>query len=385
MVTSTRQSISFLPVGNGDAVLVSIGDDFNLLVDVKITQAARDPDDSSVYDVYGHLMRELPKDKRGRPYLSAFVNTHPDQDHLHGFATYFHTGDPSAYVKKPDEPKIFVNELWFAPRVFNEYHRDLCDDARAFKKEARRRIELFSQAKGTQLAGNRIRVLGASESEHVEDLKDVQTFPGEVLSHFDGVDRDDISIFLHAPFKGDTDDEVCERNDASVVMQLRFKRGTDPLACRILLGGDAGATIWEKIILKSADETLKWDLLLAPHHCSWTFFSDGPSDAEEADAAIMDFLRDHHLQGARVVASSKPIKNDDDNPPHFVAAKRYREAVGKMALLCTGEHPSEKSPRPLVFDVSEKGPILRTASPGTTSGASLAETYKPVLTPKTYG
>lgn len=385
MTIDTRPTITFFPVGNGDSVLVSVGEEFAMLVDVKITNAARDPGDASTYDLHRHLLDRLPRDGQGRPFLSVFVNTHPDQDHLLGFGDHFHLGPPGAYDDGAEEEKILVNELWFAPGIFNEYHADLSGDARAFKREARRRIELFRKKGGAPGAGDRIRILGSSDTDEVDGLRAVTTCAGETLSRFDGAARDDLSVFLHAPFKGDTDGEAYERNDASVVMQVRFRRGRDPLACRALFGGDAGSTIWEKIIARSADETLAWDLLLAPHHCSWTFFSEGRSEDAEASEAIMDFLRDRHLAGARVVASSKPIKDDDCNPPHFIAATKYREAVGPASLLCTGEHPTEESPKTLVFDVTENGPILRTGSPGTSSGASLAETYKPVFTPKTYG
>ena len=94
------------------------------------------------------LVKHLPK-KDQRPYLAAFALTHPDQDHCRGFA------------KLLDE--VDVGELWFTPRVFLEYKTDLCEDAKAFKKEAERRVKKTIDAKGDPGAGHRVRIFGYSE------------------------------------------------------------------------------------------------------------------------------------------------------------------------------------------------------------------------------
>lgn len=387
MATTNDSILTAFPVGNGDTILVTVGKKFAMLIDMNITSAAVDANDKSAYNVYQHLMDVLPKDANGRPYVSVFVNTHPDQDHIRGIDKYLHLGPLSKYDDKAAEKKIVVNELWFSPRVFTEYHSDLSDDAKALKKEANRRIDAYNAKTADLAAGDRIRVIGWSDSDDVEGLDDVTSGAGTTITRFDGVDRDDLSVFVHAPFKADTDDEDGERNDTSIVLQLRFKIDDDPLACRVLLGGDAGCMIWEKIIERSAEDTLKWDLLVAPHHCSWTFFSEESSEEECASDVVVQLLSDHHLAGARVIVSSKPIKDDDDNPPHYIAAEKYKECVGKTSLLCTGEHPDEKEPKPVVFEMTKTGPLKRSdaAKSSAGSGTVTAETYKPVLTPKTYG
>ena len=58
---------------------------------------------------------------------------------------------------------VDVGELWFTPRVFREYKKDLCDDAEAFKKEAERRVKKTIDAKGDPGAGHRVRIFGYSE------------------------------------------------------------------------------------------------------------------------------------------------------------------------------------------------------------------------------
>ena len=61
--------------------------------------------------------------------------------------------------------------------------------------------------------------------------------------------------------------------------------------------------------------------------------------------------------GAVIVASCKPIKADDSDPPCIRAKREYVEIVeeAKGEFYCTGEYPSEKSVEPLVFTVTSQG------------------------------
>jgi hypothetical protein len=82
--------------------------------------------------------------------------------------------------------------------------------------------------------------------------------------------------------------------------------------------------------------------------------------------------------------SSKPIKDDDDNPPHFIAAKLYRELFGDGNLICTMEHPSEKQPEPLYFTMTKNGPV-KDEDPKKGQVLSSAAIASNVSTPRTYG
>ena len=44
-----------------------------------------------------------------------------------------------------------------------------------------------------------------------------------------------------------------------------------------------------------------------------------------------------------------------DNPPHAKAKSRYEEIVDTDHFLCTGEHPNEDDPKPIVFEFTEDG------------------------------
>src|SRR3954469_22977523 len=113
------------PVGNGDSTTICVDDDTVIQVDLHHLDCAEDDDDART-PIVDRLVELLPQ-VDGKPYLSLFVLTHPDLDHCQGF---------EALLKK-----VTIGELWFTPRVFDEFHCDLCDDASAFKDEAMRRVK----------------------------------------------------------------------------------------------------------------------------------------------------------------------------------------------------------------------------------------------------
>jgi beta-lactamase superfamily II metal-dependent hydrolase len=386
MTTVARDvTITFFPVGNGDTSLITLADNSNILIDLNVRQDSVDDDEPSCYDVHEHLLRELPRDADDRPHLDVFVVTHPDQDHVRGVETIFYFGPPGKYGKKhKDAGLIIVDELWFAPRIFGAHEDALCDDAEKVRAEAERRIEVFKVSKTKVLdAGDRVRIIGFTDNEDLKKLTKIMVAPGTVLDSFNHKDRDDFEFFVHAPFKRDSDDEDGCRNDTSIVLQARFTVGNDKRAALAFFGGDAGCCIWEDIVNRSDDEDLEWDLLLAPHHGSWTFFSETSSEDEEHSDTIMGFL-DKRREGAVVVVSSKPIEDDDNNPPHYIAAERYREKVGEDNVYCTADEGTEDKPEPLHFSITANGPV-KDRYGGSSEVRSSAARKSTITTPKTYG
>lgn len=59
-----------------------------------------------------------------------------------------------------------------------------------------------------------------------------------------------------------------------------------------------------------------------------------------------------------MIASCKPIKDDDDNPPHFAAKEEYEEVVGAENFISLSEVGDQKRPLPTIFEMSENGPVL---------------------------
>lgn len=378
-------TITYFPVGNGDTTLIKLADGTTVIIDLNVTEDSQDEDDDSRYDVHGHLIKEVRKDGSGRPHADVFLLTHPDQDHIRAFSTVFYSGDPGKYSEKDQrQDRIIVDEVWFAPRLFWE-GRDLSDDAKAFKKEVDRRIVVYRKGGAERnLPGNRVRIIGFSDNPELKGLEAIITVPGNTTNVINGSAKDGFEFFVHGPFKKETDADGDERNDTSIVLQARFAVGGVKTAALAFFGGDAGCTIWEDIIARSKTEDLLWDLFLAPHHCSWTFFSELPSEEEEPSEKILALLKSKKRTGAVVISSSKPIKDDENNPPHYIAAETYRSTVGKDRFLCTGEHPSESKPIPIYFRMTQNGPQKDDYPKGSqvVSSAALKST---VATPKTYG
>lgn len=320
------------------------------------------------------------------PHMDALVLTHPDQDHCRGFETTFYTGDPASYGDKHlKQGLLLIDELWFTPRVFSPHESDLCETAAAFRKEAQRRMALHKARAATRdLPGNCIRIIGYTDNPDLKGLEHITTVPGNFLNVVNGKPKTDFRFFVHAAFKVDTDDKWGERNDTSVVLQARFDvDGVVDAGCAIF-GGDAGAATWEKILERSKDDTLQWDLLLAPHHCSWTFFSELPYKDNKEPAKDSLKVLDKRRVGARVISSCKPIIDNDDNPPHWAAAKLYKNAVGAENFHVTSETPSKKRPLPIEFAISANGPVLEESSTKSVVVSSAA-VKAAVSTPQTYG
>lgn len=345
-------SIKFYPVGNGDCSLVSIGGaNQKMMFDCNFRQQAEN-DDEEMYDVLSDLIDNELSTKCGLPFLEAYLLTHPDQDHCRGFADKFYLGDPDA-IKDSDKEakKILIGELWYSPRVFEEYTSDLTDDAKAFKKEAKRRMDLYkSDSKKADKPGNRIRIIGWTGAKELEGLDERITVPGNLVNEVNGKECKHFEMFIHAPFKDDI--ENADRNETSIVSQLRFKTDNGEIT-RVFLAGDAEWHVWENIMNKTGDDDyLHWDLLEAPHHCSYTFFADDRND--EPNQASIDFL-DKRESGAFVVASSKVIKQNSDNPPCQKAKNRYVEKVGESNFFCTSGTSEKEADKPIVFEIDNDG------------------------------
>jgi hypothetical protein len=379
-------TVTYFPVGNGDMILMKLVDETTMVIDCNVRAYSREEEDDSCYDAHSNLLEELHRDDSDRPHTDAFILSHPDQDHCRGFQTTFHTGDPTEWKKSKDGPnKIIIDELWFSRRIFSNFEETLCEDALAFRKEAARRIELYKKKDARRhLTGNRLRVIGYGESEETRGLNEITTRPGSAINLINGKVREDFSFFIHAPFKQDVDSDVCPRNNTSIVLQARFKIRAVERACLALFGGDAHWDVWRAILNRSERESLEWDLLLAPHHCSWSFFNDTPyEDHKDPQQSSLDVLG-HHRDGAFVIASSKPIKDDQDNPPHYAAAEEYKRSVGDDHFFCTGEWPCEEKPEPLIFRMTEYGPV-KDESSTTSRVRSAAAVGATLRSPNIYG
>ncbi|MCY4399782.1 MAG: hypothetical protein OXE96_10640 [Gemmatimonadetes bacterium] len=366
------RGLVFWPVENGDSTTVVICDDTHLQVDLNHLEKAED-DDEKAWPVIDELVERLPK-VDDRPYLSAFALTHPDQDHCRGFEELLE--------------EVVIGELWFTPRIFREYNKDLSDDAEAFKKEAERRVEKTIEAEGDDPgAGDRVRIFGYSEILEEDDFEgfpeDRLTVPGEELTTIDELEvSEDFRVFVHAPFK---DDDAGERNDTSLGMQLTLKDGTTEL--RALLLGDLSYPVVKRIFEVSDSDDLAWNVLLAPHHCSKAvmYWKDEGEDEEELKEHIVDEMDEASQTPNRVVSSSKTVPSSNkkgDDPPHAKAKEQYETITD--SFLCTMDQHE-----PIVAEIKEKGvTFVGVAAAAKTASQAADEargSHRPPQSDHTYG
>jgi hypothetical protein len=346
--------VVFWPVGTGDSSTVVVTDEVLIQVDLN-DRAKADADDTPEVPVVDLLVEALPTGSDGRPFLAAFVLTHADKDHCSGFADLL--------------DKATIGELWATPRMWREYLDDgedagLCDDAKAFHEEVKRRVEAVKKAVagGKEIAlGDRVLVVAYDTDEHKHAYHDLPEEyllkPGISVTKINGVDHAGrFEAFIHAPFK---DDCAAARNETSLSLQVTLTEpgGQDG---KVLLFGDLAYETIMKIFNYSEyydrPQYLEWNLLLAPHHCSKyvMYVREDGKDVLKTD--ILEAFERHARDGSVVVASSRsipPADVDGANPPHKMAADRYRDYTDRF--ICTMEWPSAADPSPVVLGIDASG------------------------------
>jgi hypothetical protein len=392
--------IKYYPVDNGDMSLITVEESSyttTILVDCNIRESAKGDDDPTQFDVKSDLLVSLKKRKVNDvddvPYVDIFILTHGDDDHLHGFKNNFYQGDPKNYKKKnKDENEILVDVLWFSPMVMGSATND---DEKCFNKEAKRRIQLHrDNSVDKDLAGNRIVIVGYDANEDLDGLDLVRRVPGDVVTRFNDRELKTFSIFLHSPYQHQLTDEEVDKNRVSVVFQARFKSNatTHEFCTLAMFSGDADHYAWATIMDKTKrhkndvnQQALKWDLFMAPHHCSWTFFNDTPQADHPVPVKTSLEVLDYRRGVAKVIASSKEILNDDDNPPHYKAKEQYVKKVkGENFLNTVTAIKKGKTPQPIIFEITAQGPMQPKKKEGSAiaaGGAALGA----VTQPSSYG
>lgn len=360
-------AITFFPVDNGDMTLIKLADKTSILIDINLREFAEDEQEPSC-DCNEELRNRLEKDEKDRYYVDAFLLSHPDQDHCRGLKKHFHLGPLADYDFKPpegEELKIVIREIWSSPMVFRRASKNnpLCEDAKAFNTEARRRVKVFKEKK-TAIEGDRVLIIGEDENGKTDGLESILIRLDERFNTVNGKTNDKVSILVLGPLslQEDTEEEDrLEKNHSSTMLQISFSADGQKDACLFLTGGDAEVHIWEKLWARKKDKLsdIRYDLLLSPHHCSWHSLSydswsedDDPQVCPDAKSALSE-CRD----GALIVSSSKPIKNDKNDPPCWGTKEEYLSILKEVEgdFYCTGEYPKESKPEPLTFNVSNEG------------------------------
>lgn len=344
-----HQSFLFWPVGCGDCTTVVISDSIVMQIDLN-DGAIADADDNERIPVVDELVAKLPK-RNGKPYLSCLVLTHPDLDHCKGYREL--------------AKRVTIGEMWHTPRVFREFHKDMSDDAKAFRKEAKRRVAATIAVGGDAGAGNRVRVIGYDDLLQEDDYRGFPLIyfstPGQSVELLDGQDLyGTFSAFIHAPF---LDDSAGARNETSLAMQIELLG--DQHVMNGLFLGDLSYPTLRRVVDETRrhenDARLIWNVLLAPHHCSKKAMYE--KDEQGRDVLKQDILNDFEgaqSPGGYIIASSPEIPGSNvsgDNPPHAKAKARYEEIVSGQ-FLCTGEYSTPENMRPIIISNTPQGVVL---------------------------
>ena len=334
-----KPSFTFWPVGNGDSTTIHVGDGTVVQIDIHDLAAGDDEDDPHIA-VIDALVELLPV-VDGKPYLAAFALTHADEDHCKGFVDLLN--------------QVVIGDLWFSPYVLRD-EPDLCPDAEAFCKEARRRVDK-NIAKGTVGSGDRVRVIGdhdlLREDKYAGLPEECLVPPGSAFSSIDGDEHGEtFRVFVHGPVG--SEDEI-ERNDTSLAMQVILAPAGVP--ARLLLLGDLAYPGVKRVFDESEDADVSFDILLAPHHCSKSvfYFQEADEDGATLKQGLVDQMAAVAAEESVVVASCDPIPASDKpgaDPPHAAARARYEEIAS--GVFVTGETPSVDAPAPVVFEVGEE-------------------------------
>lgn len=340
-------SITFYPVNNADTVLLQA--DSSILTDIHYRKDAQDETNDDAYDI-GKDIREALSDNT----LDIFINTHPDKDHVSGFADLFHTGCPSKWTE--DSDRILVKEIWIT--TYTDNLTDPTEQAKPLIDEIARRKKVSGADGGRD--GNRLRIIKCGD----------QFSPSGYLSG---------SALAPNDQECEASDEVeGNRNNSSIV--IRWTYTSDGNSYGIMLAGDAEFEVWERLDKENTGEELSWNLLLAPHHCSRTPYSFKNQDGDYINSDAAWAALSHCEGNGFIVASSKPIRDDNKNPPHYHARSRYisllddQKAGGENRFFNPETHGEKETPKPVVFELSSKGIKIKrsgsTKAPGIVSGAA---------------
>ena len=372
-------SITFFPVSNGDMTLICLDNGQTILIDCNIRGDADNEEDDTP-DVASDLRDRLKQDARGRRYVDAFLLSHPDRDHVGGLRNHFHLGPPDEWSE--DDDKICIAEMWSSPTVFRRAsaNNPLCEDAKAWAKEARRRVKRFREDGLDTAEGDRMLIMGEDVDGKTDDLPNIVVKLDDTMTACNRIEAGVFKARLLGPLTTDSggDEEEFTKNDSSVILRFSLKGGGISDRCRFLTGGDAGVAIWQRLWKRHEEENSDWltyDILQTPHHCSWRSLSfDRWSELGEnvkVDSDARNALS-RTRKGAVIIASSKPIKKDDDNPPHERAKREYVDILDgdDERFYCTNEYWDDES-QALEFEVKASGITRRVAKVAARAAAAL--------------
>ena len=214
--------------------------------------------------------------------------------------------------------------------------------------------------------GNRIRLIGEDRDGKTDDILSIVYKRGDTISHVNETFLQELSVLVLAPLADNDfpDDVDVDKNRSSIVMQWSIaSHGRLTPTNFLLLAGDADVHVW-KILAKKHQynmDNLKYDLLLAPHHCSWHTLSEdsySSRDAPKVNEQAVEALSESR-EGSVIISSSDEIKDDDNDPPNYQAMQEYKkilkEVDGQFKSLALHKPNKKTYPEMLVYRLTAEG------------------------------
>ncbi|NQY87671.1 MAG: hypothetical protein HRT51_07960 [Colwellia sp.] len=353
--------ISFFPVGNGDMTLIQTDSGKNILIDCNIRQGDEYP------DVTEQLKDKLSEDSHGRLFIDLFVWSHPDQDHCKGIKDKFHLGKVDDWKKAGE--LIFINEIWSSPIVYRRASKNhtLSEDAKALNKEVKRRVNVFKDNNSSSV-GDLVLILGDDENGKTDDIQDIVLKLDSETSFINNKYDSTFTAKLLGPSAKsdiDEDEDKLGKNHSSAIISYKLTAGEN--SAIFLSGGDAEVVCWEALLKRmknnGTESYLQYDVLQAPHHCSWHSIShdslskakEDNSEAKVSDDAIESLGKANN--NAFIVSSSGTIKDDDNDPPAYKAKQEYVKILDNVqgSFKCVADHKKNKENVPLEIEISSDG------------------------------
>jgi hypothetical protein len=226
----------------------------------------------------------------------------------------------------------------------------------------KRRVDLFKEKQSIQPEGDRAIVIGKDPEGRTDDIGDINYDIGDTITKINNIDMfSKLKGFILSPIEQqESEDDECftDKNRQSVVIQLTVIQGQ--YRNRLMIAADAECLVWETLWKRYKDdkEKLEYDILSAPHHCSWHSLSyDSQSECDKPKVcANAKKALNQNKEGAFIVSQSKIIKDSDGDPPSQAAKDEYLSIVCEDQFICTNEHPDKNKPEPIEFNLTGDGP-----------------------------
>ena len=347
-------TVKFYPVGNGDCSQVILNNGKRLLFDFRHIIKAED-DEHSAIDLKATLKEEL--DEADLNYFDVVAFTHADQDHIQGSTDFFELLHADKYQGKN---RIKIKELWVPAAMILE--EGVKGEDRILRQEARYRLK---EGKGIRVFSkpDKLKAWLQEQGIALKDRANLISDAGTLVPGF-ALKKEEVEFFVHSPFIEHVDDgDEIQRNESALILHATFNTEAGPKKFMII--GDAEWETLEKIVTKTKfhknEERLNWDLYNVPHHCSYLALSDDKGEKETKPKPEIKWLLEQGTEGAIMVSSSDPIKEDydQDQPPHAQAKNCYNRFLKSASMLVTMEYPDKKNPKPVVIIFDKEGCRLK--------------------------